>query len=503
MKSTTERDLVRDLCKNDLFFLAKEFLGYKDLVERPHREMCERISAHDRPSPDMLWMISRGFFKTTIFTIAHTVQLLLQDPGRTILIASDTTPNAKSMVWAVAKHLTSENFEKFFPEFVPKLPRPEETWNSARLILPNRPVGGIVKKEGNVDAMSTSSEIVSRHYDWLKFDDMVTRENSKTKALRDEVKSWIADSVSLKDRPETPCDVIGTNWHDDDAHEELKENSAWECWHRSCWIVQPDGTMESAFPSRFPKKELLRLREKLGLYKFSCLYENSPVPTEGSLFKKEQIHYFEVLERNNAKWAHYTRSGVEYLYRLCDLNTFTFVDAATDSETAMSKTAIITVHCAPDFVVLVRDVWLKHAATPAEIYEEIKRQNAAHSPIFVNIETVSAWKILRTYILSQMRHEEEVIPTQPWNPGTTKSKDARISAMQPSFEFHRMFFQVYHTELISQILKFPNAKYKDGPDALSQFCEVAYFPQEIDGDYDDEECEENQEWVGRCASTGW
>lgn len=190
-----------------LYTLATEYLGFKDFGKL-HEFLCHRI-CEERKSQIRLILIPRGFFKTSLFTYAHNTALALENPNIRILQCSGVLPNAQAMVGKWGKAFThNEVFRDRFKEFCPKNPEnPETTWNKNAIYLPNRTTH---HAEGTLEAMGADSTVVSRHYDYMKFDDIVTPENCTTTEQMQKIITFVKEAFGLCDnRTSTPVDIIG------------------------------------------------------------------------------------------------------------------------------------------------------------------------------------------------------------------------------------------------------------------------------------------------------
>jgi len=97
--------------KDNIYFLAKDLLGFNDLtVDFHYRCICKKLN-EPRQKNIRLWLVPRGFFKTTILTVSRAIQLQLNNPSIRIAIISAVVANAKSMVSQIGSaYLTNERF---------------------------------------------------------------------------------------------------------------------------------------------------------------------------------------------------------------------------------------------------------------------------------------------------------------------------------------------------------------------------------------------------------
>ena len=224
MALSDDDKLLREKYKSNSYLLAKDLLEFKDLtLDFHYRYICTKMD-EPRKKAIRLWLIPRGFFKTTTVTITQAIKLQLNTPSIRIAIVSAVLPNAKAMVTAIGfPYLANKRFRTFFPEFCPAKPlAPETKWTESQIEIPNR--GGRPVMESTFEAFGADSTLTSKHFDHLIIDDLVTRENSTTRDQLDKAKDFYRALFPLRDNPGTPIDVVGTRWDDYDLYGELEED---------------------------------------------------------------------------------------------------------------------------------------------------------------------------------------------------------------------------------------------------------------------------------------
>src|SRR5678815_4449307 len=232
----------RLLCQLDPFGLAREVL-FKHLTpnlltEDLHGRLCDFVLT--TPYDENLYLLSRGFFKSSILTVTNTIQRILADPAnplcqrrwryRTcgpntrILIASNKGENAEDFLTSIKGHLESnERLLWLFPDILVRDPqRNAREWTqSAITVLRSRRD----LKESTIQTIGVTGELTSKHYDHGVFDDIVGKENSQTKDEREKVWDFFIKARPLFD-PGSTKDLIGTPWHYADLTARLKAQRA-------------------------------------------------------------------------------------------------------------------------------------------------------------------------------------------------------------------------------------------------------------------------------------
>ena len=69
--------------RDDLFWLCKNVLGYDRVRQKPHQELITWINRSKKRTK--LILMPRGSFKSSVITIGHTIQKIIQNPNIRIL----------------------------------------------------------------------------------------------------------------------------------------------------------------------------------------------------------------------------------------------------------------------------------------------------------------------------------------------------------------------------------------------------------------------------------
>jgi hypothetical protein len=236
-KTTPEaqtKPAMRMLCQTDLYAFARRVL-YAHLTpnlltDTLHKPLCAwmQTTRYD----ENLYLLSRGFFKSSIITTAAVIQRILADPatwwcqqrwhGRVcgpntrILLASNKGENAEGFLAGIKGHLSGNDLLLgLFPEILPRDPaRAGLEWTQGAITV-QRSRRDL--RESTIQTIGVEGELVSRHYDGGVFDDCVGKENSGTKAERAKVWDFFMKARPLFD-PGATKEFVGTHWHYADAY---------------------------------------------------------------------------------------------------------------------------------------------------------------------------------------------------------------------------------------------------------------------------------------------
>lgn len=191
---------------------------------------CDPYVKLEGPRRRML-LDSRSYMKTTLNTIAHSIQWLLNYPHMAIALMFSTDSKAQDILKNGIKHHFQYNkrLRELFPEYCPQ--KAISLWGSAesftlcnrseildRLSLPPR-------VEESMMSQSIGKGQAGYHFDLIKCSDIVEQGNIATPMQRQQIKQGFGlTSKLLVKRPDGRdgfIDLEGTFYHPDDLHNEL------------------------------------------------------------------------------------------------------------------------------------------------------------------------------------------------------------------------------------------------------------------------------------------
>ena len=218
----------------------------KVLMEKlPWNEGC-----HGRKS---LIIFPRGHLKSTVGTIAHCIQWIINYPNVRILITTATENLGQDFCRQIKNHfLTNEKFRYLFPELCPlsKDGKVPEMGNLDGFFVPGRDENnkklGPGGKDLTIKVSTVGSSITGYHGDVQKSDDMVEKINSSTDGGIDSVIFHFGTMEPLLDnyiapKGEKPTsgwqDLIGTTWDLSDLYHVIREGEDRLPADRKTWNI--------------------------------------------------------------------------------------------------------------------------------------------------------------------------------------------------------------------------------------------------------------------------
>jgi predicted phage terminase large subunit-like protein len=228
--------------------------------------------------------------------------------------------------------------------------------------------------------------------------------------------------------------------------------SKWSICYKKA--IQDDGTL--LFPERLTKEFLEEQRRAVGSYIFANQYQNEVIPDEDRVFRKEWLHYYKFLPDIR--------------------HTFISVDPAIGQSENNDFTAVVCAHVDVEgtwFIEQAKRFKISATDTVELVFELIKQ----FKPNCIGIESVAYQKALIHMLDQESRRRQVVLPLAEIKPGTDKTKEMRISSLQPRFEWGRVLLNQGLDDLEDELLSFPRGKHDDLIDAMASLDAIIYYPQ--------------------------
>lgn len=469
-----QRLALRRRAQTDLFWLAKNVLGYKEMIERVHKPICDLFVQKDPNKPIAeqdeiklrLLLFPRGHFKSSV-DIADIVQWVLCFPNIRIALVTGSLNLAERFMFEIQSHfLRNDTLRALFPEHCPD-PDDRSYFNSQAFTTPARTQHNL--REPTISVTTAGSVKAGSHYDVIKIDDMVHENNVGT---LDQIQKTIQEFNYITPllEPYGYRDVIGTIYHHSDLHCWLLEQGTdnMKFLKKACWEVKPDGTKELLFPERFTLK-FLEERQREDPYIFSCQYLLNPIVESQQLFTKEQVasHF---VAPNTIPY------GPNYI-------AWDLASSVNNSNRSYSVGAVGRFVENKLYILEI----IRGQFNPHELVEKILLSAYLWRPRVVAIEKSPGAQFLMPALESKSQQLQIPVPNIRWIKLTPdKSKYERVSALQPLLANDRLFFSTAISDkdqLITELTRFPAYRHNDIPDAISLLLNVfptgiAYVPEE-------------------------
>lgn len=275
-------------------FTAFKYLLYRRYLHAPHLELLDRQltevtrfveSGGKEGIGRLIIEMPPRHGKTMTASRLYPIWHLGRNPNHRVIMVSYGSDLVEKSSRAARNFIDSEYYQAVFPDRrLDPASRSVNSWDLARY-------------EGGMDAIGIGGGATGKGAHILIVDDPIkNRAEAESKTYRDKVYSAFLDDLYTRLEPGGAIIVIMTRWHEDDLVGRLLRYQEGE-WTRLRLPAfaepgDPLGRHEGAalWPDRYPAEVLKKNQTALGPYSFASLYQQSPQPGSGGLFKLE---YFE------------------------------------------------------------------------------------------------------------------------------------------------------------------------------------------------------------------
>lgn len=514
------RRWMRWKCREDMWFLASEILGYEDLDEDFHGRMCkrlERFAERDvgRPFTVMSDFWPRGGFKTTLGTVVRAIQVILRNPEETILIEHGKLDKAVGILSEIRQHFEkNEVLRWLFPDIIWKRPDIHAPkWTEKAICLKRKGE----YKEQSIQVASPETGNTGGHYTFIIYDDLVCEENINTVAMMNQVYEhfrmfrnlkderhikktsrkwwpWMERNqffgVKKKDELWAPFRVaiMATRWDARDANSKIidPKNENW-AGLVDVNIVRAEqevggggiagrgdgagrGKIVSFFPKKFPLEELAEIKKTLGPYKYAAQFMQDPYPEDAQLFRRASFGWW-TPEKNDPNSFY---PGTQVLWH------YTAVDIAVKLDDADADRSVVMT-CGVDAFgrYFMQRISSGHL-TPQEVNIHILQHAKLFSPRLILFESTGAQATLLSYLRDEASTLGLYLPLKllPRGGRNAESKERRIQAIEPVLSAKRVFLRrgdPTHEAFVDEATSYPRGR-KDQLDAFADIVRNARMP---------------------------
>ena len=331
----------------------------------------------------------------------------------------------------------------------------------------------IKDNSGAMYCVGAGGSITGKGADLLIIDDPVKNDaEAHSPTIRDNVWEWFNSTAYTRLEPDGAIVIIMTRWHEDDlcgrllkkqAEDNADQSNKDEQWHiinlpaiaESNDILGRAGG-EALWPSRFPLERLNNIKNTVGSYWFSALYQQSPSPQGGGIFKRKNFKYFadnpDCFMLKDAAGTIIAKAGCT-IYAVADL--------AVTVKSNSDYTVILVFAADGNRNIFVIDI-IRERLEGADHLNLIQSVYDRYSPLIIGIESVQYQLSL---IQSALRQGLPVSELRP-----DKDKLSRALPIAAKCETGSVYFKESAHWLNcfeSELLSFPNGAHDDQVDTFA------------------------------------
>lgn len=261
------------------------------------------------------------------------------------------SPEANLILTACTGDLAKNKFSIELREFMTQAPinlalgasKSKDIWRTA--------------KGGAVLAAGAGGTIIGFGANLFLIDDPVKDRETATSPLQQQkIFDWYRSVADTRTEPGCKMVMIMQRWDDNDLAGRILESEGedWKLLELPALAKEDDPLNrelgEPLCPERYPREELLRKKRSMGSVFFESMYQQSPVPEGGYMFKSEHKRYFTRIDQTT-----YSLDG--RIIDRHDCHEFLTVDMAHSEESTADFTVIMHALVTPERDLLVNRVW--------------------------------------------------------------------------------------------------------------------------------------------------
>ncbi len=322
-------------------------------------------------------------------------------------------------------------------------------------------------KGGSYTSVGVGGAITGRGANVLLFDDPIkNREEAESEVYRNKVWEFFTSTAFTRLEPKGVIIVILTRWHTDDLAGRILSNNELK---RRCKVIHFPAIAtenevyrkqgEALWPQRYPLQVLEEVKNTIGPYDWSALYQGVPIISENQEFKPEWIKHVQVVAvKENVR---------RYL----------------TIDTAMSKKTYADYSGFCDNSVDLDNFWNLKAwrvkCGPEELVDSLFSLHASNQYEAIGIEKTAYLDGLKPYLDSEQRRRNKFLPIVELH-HELKAKEIRIRGLIPRYASGSIrHIEGQCKDLEEEEFSFPFGQHDDVLDATAYQLQIADQPHKV------------------------
>ncbi|MCB0703000.1 MAG: phage terminase large subunit [Candidatus Kapaibacterium sp.] len=321
----------------------------------------------------------------------------------------------------------------------------------------------VTNKNGSISAVGVGGSLTGKGANLIIVDDPIKNDSeANSPDARDKIYEWFNATLLTRLEPNGAIILVMTRWHEDDLAGRLLKQKKWDRIVLPA-VAEKNDTLgrkvgEPLWGDRYSKSSLLDIKDSIGSYWFSSLYQQSPAPSGGGIFKRSDFKYFEL-------FSGHIKSR-DFTIELSDLDTFFACDLAISTNEKADFTVISVFVKDKDKNLIILDL-VREKILPSRHIELIRELYEKYKPMQIGIETVQYQASLFHNLSNLGLPVTKLVPK--------KDKVSRALPLAAKIEAGKVYFNKSINclaEIENELLNFPNAKHDDIVDTLSYATEM-------------------------------
>jgi predicted phage terminase large subunit-like protein len=370
------------------------------------------------------------------------------------------SPKKEVVVTAYAANLADE-----FSKKTRELLRDPDYW----LIFPNTKLH---KEMAAVDSWRTTDMggyasvgvgggLTGKGADLLILDDLYKdRQDADSESYRKMVEEWFRSTAYTRIQPGGGCLVLFTRWHEADLGGIIEDTMQHEGFKilRFAAIAEHDEPPyrlagESINPLRRSAEDYLRIKRTVGMREWQCLYQQDPVPADGTMFKLSDVRYYD-------KDIEEDMPDLKRLPDREDLTYYSAWDFSTGRGTDFTVGGVAAID--RDYNLYLIDI-KRGKWSSFDIAEKIIDTAIEHKTQRNGMEQGQLSAMIEPILNKRMQEKQKFINVTPLKPGR-QNKVARSMTIHARMQQGKVFLPKnapWLQDFLAELMKFPNGRNDD------------------------------------------
>jgi len=340
------------------------------------------------------------------------------------------------------------------------------------------------KHEGGMDFVGADGAITGKGANLFIIDDPVKNDaESNSLNMREKLWDWFNATAMTRLEPDGILIIVMTRWHEDDlcgriiANNEIVtldeylrndcnlNNEPWILAKLSAIATEEDclgrKKGDALWEKRYSEKQLKNIEKNSGSYRYAALYQQTPAPANGNIFKRNFFRYF--TEDDDFYYLKPILQDFETKKTVAksECPVYAVVDLAVTKKETSDYTVIIIFMLTGKKDILIREV-IREKFEGSEHTGLIRNINEIWHPSIIGIESVQYQLSLIQTLREKGFAIKELKPE--------KDKFTRALTMKSRLEAGKIFLfekALWLNDFEEELMMFPNAAHDDQVDAFA------------------------------------
>lgn len=386
--------------------------------------------------------------KSELASILFPAWYLGRKPEKEIIVSSYSAELAQDFGYKTRNMVNSQEYQDIFKTRLRDDSKSKAKW--------------LTQEGGGYTSVGVGGAITGRGADILIIDDPIkNREDAESQTIRDKVWSWYTSTAYTRLEKNGAIILIQTRWHQDDLAGRLlnaqDEGDKWEVVEFPAIATQDEEYRkqgDALWPQKYNMEAINQIKNTIGVYDFSALYQQAPVASESQEFKQEFYQYRTIEE-----------------VRALNTRNFLTIDTAISEKASADYTGFCLNFVDRENKWNIK-AW-RMRISPKDLIDMFFSLAREWSLEEIGIEKTIYLQAIKPFIDDEMRKRDKFIRIIELDHRQT-AKETRIRGLLPRYESHSVFhIKGECADLEEEQMTFPKGIHDDTLDAEAYQLQIA------------------------------